>query len=379
MAAQQRGTAGSAALERRLAATLEKYSARPDTGTVRFALESPGRGWSWDWESPAAARAPVAAPAGAPGTAGRYFIASTTKLYVTALVMQLRAEGRVDLRAPAATYLDPTLLERVHVLRGVDSSLRITVEELLAHTSGIADYFEQRRADGTTQIGRALEHDFAWMLDDVLRITRDELEPRFAPSTPGKAFYSDTNYQLLGALVEAVTGQAYEDALRERILEPLGLSATYPFTAQTQDRYAEVDAMLYGTRPIVIPKAMASVRADGGIVSTARGGIVFLEAFMGGRLFPAESLDEMQSRWNPIFRPLEYGVGLMRFALPRYYTLGRRVPPMVGHSGASGALLFHVSDLDLYVSGTVNQVKKRSLSYNLLTRLVMACQAAWGA
>jgi len=50
---------------------------------------------------------------------------------------------------------------------------------------------------------------------------------------------------------------------------------------------------------------------------------------------------------------------------------------MVGHSGASGAVLYHVPALDLYVSGTVNQVEKRSLSCNLLTRLVMACQAVW--
>lgn len=67
----------------------------------------------------------------------------------------------------------------------------------------------------------------------------------------------------------------------------------------------------------------------------------------------------------------------MRFALPRYYTLFQKVPPMVGHSGASGAVLYHVPDLSLYVSGTVNQVKKRSLSYNVLARPVMACQTAW--
>ena len=125
---------------------------------------------------------------------------------------------------------------------------------------------------------------------------------------------------------------------------------------------------------------MASVRADGGIVSTARDGIVFLEAFMSGRLFPAEYLRRDAARaGTPSSGPLEYGVGLMRFALPRYYTLVRRVPPMVGHSGASGAVLYYVRELDLYVSGTVNQVKKRSLSYNLLTRLVMACRSAWGA
>ena len=121
----------------------------------------------------------------------------------------------------------------MHVLRGVDSSMRITVEELLAHTSGIADYFEQRRADGTTQIGRALEHDFSWTLGDVLRITRDELEPRFAPSTPGKAFYSDTNYPAAG---RARRGRDRSRPTRRHCASGSsrrsGSRATYPFTAR---------------------------------------------------------------------------------------------------------------------------------------------------
>jgi len=72
-------------------------------------------------------------------------------------------------------------------------------------------------------------------------------------------------------------------------------------------------------------------------------------------------------------------VGLMRFALPRYYTIFRKVPFMVGHSGASGAVLFYVPKLDLYVSGTINQIKKRSLSYNLMVRMVLSCEDAWQA
>lgn len=350
-------------LESRLSGVLAKYDSRVDTNGVRFALSSPGRGWRWVWSSP--------------GSIEQYFIASTTKLYVTALVMQLRSEGLLDLDAPAATYLHPSIMDGIHVLRGVDSSARITVGELLSHTSGIADYFEQRRKDGSTQLGKALRQDFAWTFDDVLRITKEELSPNFAPSTPGKAFYSDTNYQLLGAVVEAVAGTTYEEALRRRILRPFGLECTYPFTCETLDRYEHVAAMLYRTECVVIPKVMASVRADGGVVSTATDGITFLEAFMAGRLFPAEYLDEMQQCWNPIFRPLEYGVGVMRFALPRYYTLLRELPAMVGHSGVSGAVLFYVPELDLYVSGTVNQIRKRSLSYNLMARLVAACQAAW--
>jgi CubicO group peptidase (beta-lactamase class C family) len=353
----------STALEANFAPMLEHYAARADTHAVQFALASPRRRWEWQWD--------------APGAPAQYFIASTTKLYVTALIMQLRHEGRIDIDAPAATLLDPAIMAGIHVLRGVDASGHITVRQLLSHTSGIADYFEQRRADGSNQFADALAHDFGWTFADVLRIVKEQLPPRFPPATPGKAFYSDTNYQLLGAVIEAVTGQSYEDALQGRILDPLGLVDTYPFTWATLDRYDQVSAMLYDQQRVVIPQAMASVRADGGIVSTNRDGLRFLQAFMTGELFPQAYLDEMQQRWNRIFQPLEYGVGLMRFALPRIFTLGRRVPPMVGHSGASGAVLFYVPELDLYVAGTVNQIKKRSLSYNLMTRLVMACMGAW--
>ena len=355
-------TDDAAALERRLSQLAATYDSRRDANSVRFALASPSRDWKWEWSSP--------------GSVPHYFIASTTKLYVTALIMQLRSEGRLELDAPAVTYLDSATMSGIHVLKGTDSSDRITVAELLSHTSGIADYFEQRRRDGSTQIGDALREDFGWTFDDVLRITKEQLSPKFPPSTPGKAFYSDTNFQLLGAVIEAITGSTYEDALQERILGPLGLVDTYPFTLETIDRYGSVAAMLYGTEPVAIPQAMASVRADGGIVSTAPDGITFLQAFMTGRLFPMEFLAEMQRTWNPVFPPLEYGVGIMRFALPRYYTLFREVPPMIGHSGASGAVLYYVPALDLYVSGTVNQIKKRSLSYNLMTRLVMACAAS---
>jgi CubicO group peptidase (beta-lactamase class C family) len=354
----------NAGLESRLTRLLRSYDSRADTNAVRFALASPSRGWSWEWASP--------------GSPEQYFIASTTKLYVSALVMQLRSEGHVDIDAPAATYLEPPVMAGIHVLVGVDSSRRITVRELLSHTSGIADYFEQRRRDGSSQFKDAVAHDFDWSFEDVLRITKEQMAPRFPPSAPGKAFYSDTNYQLLGAVIEAVSGVSFEQALRERILEPLGLRGTYPFTRETVSRYGEVAAMLYGKKRLAIPRAMASVRADGGIVSTAQDSIVFLEAFMTGALFPVEYLAEMQEKWNRIFAPLEYGIGIMRFALPRYYSPLRPVPPMVGHSGASGAVLYHVPLLDLYVSGAVNQIKKRSLSYGLMARLVMICQDAWG-
>jgi CubicO group peptidase (beta-lactamase class C family) len=350
-------------LEQTLTTTISTYDSRDDTGPVHFALSSPSRNWFWQSDSPESPE--------------QFFIASATKLYVTAIVMQLRHEGKLDLEAPASQYLDPSVMAGIHIHKGVDSSERITVRELISHTSGIGDYFEGKRSDGGTHIEDILAQDFSWTFDDVLRITKEQLKPKFAPSAPGKAFYSDTNFQILGALIEALTGGTYEQAVVNRIIEPLGLTDTYPFTLDTLDRFSEVAPVQYGKQPLAIPKAMASVRADGGIVSTAKDGITFLEAFFSGGVFPGTYLEEMQQEWRRIFAPFEYGIGVMRFALPRIFSPFRAVPPMIGHSGASGAVLYYVPEIDLYISGAVNQLKNRSLPYNLLVRLVFACQDAW--
>ncbi|MFC7584704.1 serine hydrolase domain-containing protein [Nonomuraea antimicrobica] len=146
----------------------------------------------------------------------------------------------------------------------------------------------------------------------------------FAPGTPGRAHYSDTNYQLLGRVIEVVTGGDYEQAVRRRIAEPLGLRDTWLFTPETRGRYDEVAPLLNGRAPLRLPDAMASAGPDGGLVSTAADGLRFLRAFLGGELFPASYLERMTSTWNRIFSPIEYGIGIMRFA-----PLGgtRRSPP----------------------------------------------------
>ncbi|MGI8946879.1 MAG: serine hydrolase domain-containing protein [Ornithinimicrobium sp.] len=146
----------------------------------------------------------------------------------------------------------------------------MTVRHLLAHTSGLADYFEGERADGGTTADLAFEHDLSWTLDDVLEITRG-MRPAFAPDKPGKARYSDTNYQLLGAIVEGLTGLSFASAVAERIAAPLGLTQTYVFGSESLDRYAEIAPMLNGRVRLHIPHAMASFQADGGVVSTPCG------------------------------------------------------------------------------------------------------------
>ncbi len=296
-----------------------------------------------------------------------FFIASATKLFVTAILAQLRDEGRVRWDAPLATYLPDLDLTGLVVVRGRDRSQDMTVREVMAHTSGLADYFEGRRPDGPTTFARVVERDFGWNVNDVVRWTR-----AMKPATPGKGLYSDTGYQLLGAAIEAVDGTPFAESVRTRVAGPLGLAGTYCFSPLDIGRYDEVAGLGHGATPLRIPLAMASVQADGGVVSTLQDGLTFLDAFFDARLFARRTLDELQRDWHRIFFPLEYGTGIMRFRMSPLLTGFRRVPLFVGHSGASGTVMFRSPELGVTVVGTVNQVKHRSMPYQLMVRTAVA-------
>ncbi|MFN4171984.1 MAG: serine hydrolase domain-containing protein, partial [Pseudorhodobacter sp.] len=78
-----------------------------------------------------------------------FLIASTSKLLVTAMIFQLAAEGRLTLDDPVARHF-PGELEALHLWKGEDLTGRITLRQLLCHTSSLPDYFEGKRRDGTS-------------------------------------------------------------------------------------------------------------------------------------------------------------------------------------------------------------------------------------
>lgn len=339
-----------------LDAIARRFARRPQVHRLGFGLQCPTGGWRWS-------HGEVHQP---------HFIASIAKLYTSAIVMQLRAEGRLHLGDPAARHLPPGTMDGFHLWRGQDLSGHITLRQLLSHTSGLADYFEQRQPGGDSVFRRMTSGgpDLAFGFDEVQRIVRGRLRPRFAPGTPGKAYYADTNYALLGQVIEHVDGRSFAEAVEARIARPLGLGATYVFTPATLHRYDEITPLHHGSRVLDVPQTMASMGPDGGVVSTLADGLAFLRAFMTGGLFPLEARREMERGFRPVFFPLQAGAGLLRTAFPRFMTPMAPIPPMVGHGGASGTVLFYAEEHDLYVAGTVNQTRDRSLPFRLMIQLV---------
>jgi len=305
------------------------------------------------------------APAIVHGSPDRpFFIASATKLYVTAIAARLRASGDLDWDAPFADYLTGTGVGGLCVVDGVDHTPLVTVRQLLAHTSGIPDYFEGRRPDGTNTFLQVLAEDFAWGLDDVIGWTREMPAP-FAPGTPGRALYSDTNYQLLGAIIERVTGMSFAAAVQAHACDPLGLGDTWCMDASSRGRYDQVARFRVGDMLPAIPLAMSSVGADGGVVSTLRDSQRFLRALLAGELFDRAVIGEITAEWRRIFRPLRYGTGIMLFRLPRVMApFG--APDFIGHSGASGTVMFGVAGTGTTIVLTTNQAERRDLPFRMM-------------
>lgn len=308
------------------------------------------------------------------GTAGNFhknqpfFIASTTKLFTTALIMQLRFKGNLNLDDPINKYLPSDIMQGLHRYKGQEYSDKITVQHLLAHTSGLPDYFQDMGPSGKSLEDELKQgKDQYWDLNGALERAK-KMDAYFPPGTKDKAHYSDLNFQLLAKIIEVVSGKTYLAMCEEAIIQPLQLAHTYLYTDSTDHR---PQPLYYKAQVLAIPKAMTSFGADGGMVSNTEDLLAFTEAFFTGKLFPQGYLAEMQV-WNRIFSPMQSGVGIHLFKLPWIFNPMGAVPAFIGHSGLSGALAYYVPSKHMYIVGTVNQIDKPSLSFRTMIKLSLA-------
>lgn len=342
-----------------------------------MAIESGDGAFRWH------AAAGESGPEGAPVQPDApFFIASIDKLFTAVLVMQLAERGRVSLDAPVADYLAPELTRGLHCYRGVDYSGHITLRHLLGHTSGLADWLEQRPRDGPSLIEHILaEGDAPYALADVVARVRDRLSPHFPPQDPTarrqRIRYSDTNYVLLAAVIEAVERMPLHEVHQARILRPLAMRSTY--FAGRSGPIAPTDLNCEG-RALHIPRVLQSI---GGIYSSTRDLLAFMRGFVRGALFEnPRTRSRMLQRWNrfglPLDRaalrapawPIEYALGVMRFRLPRILTPWRAMPAVIGHSGSTGCWLFHCPQRDLYLAGSVDEITAGAVPYRVVPRIL---------
>ena len=304
-----------------------------------------------------------------------YFVASITKVFTASAIMLLHEQKRLDLEDPIATYFSSEQIDGIHHFRRKDYSGELKIYHLVGHTSGLADYFEQKNSQGKNLLDKIIEKgDAEWDIEKVLEAVKDDLKPKFPPAIKQgnnrKAHYSDTNYQLLGVILEKVMDKTLGQIFYELFFTPLDLPNTYVYGDDVAGSNREIPATIYYKEtPMNMPKAMRSFWSDGAIVSTVNEQIKLLKELFGGKIFKEEKTLEWMKQWNKIFFPLEYGYGLMRYKLPWFFSPFSQVPEFIGHSGASGSFAFYCPKQDFYVSGTINQLQARSTPFRLMPRI----------
>jgi CubicO group peptidase (beta-lactamase class C family) len=299
------------------------------------------------------------------------YIASITKLYTAAAIMRLYEQGTLALDDPIAKYLPDDLIRGIHIYRGKDYSHEITIAQLLAQTSGIADYYDEKPKGGSSLYEMFVaDPERLWTVEETIERARNDLEPHFQPATA--ASYSDTNYQLLGKIIEAVTGKPLETVYDEFFFRPLGLRHTWLAgysEPQITPSAAPADVFAKDVNITKI-RSNGAYWADGGIVSTAKESIFFLQALKEGRIVHEDTLGLMHN-WRPLNNlPFQYGYGTMYLQISSI--TGVNAPPMWGHSGSTGSFLYYSEGLDLYMAGTINQTGNRVAPFMLMMSVIKA-------
>lgn len=217
-------------------------------------------------------------------------IGSISKEFVSAAVLLLQEEGRLELDDGIHTYL-PFL---------PSEWFGVTIRQLLTHTSGIPDYEEIQTYEA---------YRFRFTPEEIIRVAHSR-PMDFAPGTG--YYYSNTGYFLLSLLVEHVEGKPLGQVLEHRIFRPLGMDQTRMADPERIIPHRAAGYYVNGTMDLVNrdPTQTSSTLGAGGIVSSIHDMVKWDEALYGNQLFTEDS---KQAMWTPAILPdgrnTNYGFG----------------------------------------------------------------------
>jgi D-alanyl-D-alanine carboxypeptidase len=319
-----------------LQATLDAQQASTGTPGVGAAIAFPdGSIWS------AGSGAAIVSPA-EPATGDIPFVVgSISKTFVTAAVMQLADAGQLSIDDPLSNWLSD-----------YPNAQNVTLRELLHHTSGIYDYFQNPAYD-TDVFHTMVSH--KWTPQEILK---DFVKaPYFAP---GQGYhYSNTNFILLGLVVEKITGQQIGDLYRQRFFDPLGLKETYfegnapppPSAAfgYVASASGDVRAVTDGTDYRPTTSAATVAWTAGGIDASAHDIALWGDALYGGHVVSPQALDQME-QWTYYPATDEtYGLGTRSRVIENERVFGH-----TGSIRGFDAAMWHFPQTDMTISVLTN-------------------------
>jgi D-alanyl-D-alanine carboxypeptidase len=213
----------------------------------------------------------------------KFLIGSITKMFTSAMVLQLAEDGLIDLDSCLIRYLPVNMGA---VLDSIQYGNQITVYQALCHRSGIYNF-----SRSWTLIMQVFDDpSYEYKSIDILRLVRDEGKPDFIPGISYR--YSNTNYILLGSLIQEIEQKSLQGVFYERIFKKLGMDDSFlseGVLGSNQDGiahgYDEEFGRLYDGQEFHSGTSWSA----GGIVSTTADLNIFLRSLVSNSVFKNES------------------------------------------------------------------------------------------
>jgi D-alanyl-D-alanine carboxypeptidase len=228
----------------------------------------------------------------------KYRIGSISKMFTATMIFQLIDEGKLSFETPLATYF-PQL----------PNAQKITIAEMLHHRSGLHNFTSDSLYGSYMTIHKS---------EAELTAIFARQKPDFEPDA--KAEYSNTNFVLLGYIIEKLTGKTYAEELNKRITSKIGLAGTY-YGTKANPAKNEAYSYSYAEQWTQMPETDMSIPGGAGaIVSTPTDLVKFIDALFAGKLINQASLELMKT--------MKDNYGMAMFVAPFYDKKG------FGHTGS---------------------------------------------
>jgi len=297
-----------------------------------------------------------------------FYCASIGKTVTATAVAVLKEQGKLEFNDKASEYLSDEIMENLHVMDGQDHSGEITIAHLLQHTSGLPDYFEGKTIDGSPNGMQLIFQDSAkfWEPVDMVNLAK-KMKPLF---TPGNGYnYTDTEYVLLGLIIEKISGIPLHDFFRKEIFEPLQMNHTSMYLrSEPLKNTAGMAEIWLGSHRIGKMTSLSADWAGGGLVSTGADLNRFLSALNSGKIISESTLSEMKN-WVAETHGMYYGFGIRKIDFRELFHILPGIH-IEGHSGTTSSFMFYCPQLDVYISGTFNQSEEVQNSILFLTKIL---------
>lgn len=294
-------------------------------------------------------------------------LASVGKLFTATIISTLYEKKQLDFSDSISKYLDSDLMKRLHVFKGKDYSDQITIRHLLMQTSGLNDVFYQL----WDKLGK--DPEFRVTPREAVIWGKEHLQP---VAEPGKRhFYTDTNYYLLGLIVESITKKAFHEVMHELIFEPLSMENAYMHGfSKPKIEPAFPTAKLYiKDQDLLSMEGIHQIDyAGGSVIAPLSEYLLFMKALVNHKIIQKETLDRMIADDIYMGFPtlgFDYGYSIWKFKtipliLPEKYRSW-------GCVGVTGAFMFYHPATQSHIIGSFNDFSYRGKALQFMAKNVI--------